>query len=158
MDGLQVLEHIQKTCQGTETIVLTMYGDRTLLHQAMASGARGYVLKNAAPEELALAIRAAQQRKTYLSPSLSDELIEDVLSQDGAAPPGSLAKSLTRRERQVLQLVAEGNKNPAIAQKLVISVRTVEKHRSSLCAKLGVSDLPNLIRTAIRHGLIFEDM
>lgn len=154
MDGLQMLRHLQRLGAKTRVVVLSMYSDETLVRQALKYGAAGYLLKSSVTEELLLAVRAAARGSVYLSPEVSKTLLEDVMSHEAeaASRPGDC---LTPRESQVLQLVAEGNSNSQIAKALGLSVKTVEKHRASLMAKLGVSDLPSLIRVAIKHKLIF---
>ncbi|MEW6489808.1 MAG: response regulator transcription factor, partial [Thermodesulfobacteriota bacterium] len=118
-------------------------------------GAAGYLLKRSVTEELLLAIRAAARGETYLSPSVSRVLL-DAVRQEGAEPKGQVVlERLTPRERQVLQLVAEGRSNSEIGRTLGVTKKTVEKHRASLVGKLGVKDLAGLIRIALKQGLIF---
>jgi len=104
-----------------------------------------------------LAIRAAHRGGIYLSPSISQSLVADALKGGAGAEPDSPFDRLTPREREVLQLVTEGRTNAAIARLLQVSVRTVEKHRANLMVKLNVHDLPGLVRTAIKHRLVFLD-
>ena len=114
---------------------------------------KGYLLKNSIGEELPMAVRSASRGQLYLSPAISDSVVNKLMS------PGEIAESpselLTPREREVLQLIAEGHTNSAIAELLTISVKTVEKHRASLMSKLDVHDLPSLMRVSIKHGLVF---
>ncbi len=112
-------------------------------------------MKDALADELMLAIRSARAGKLYLSPTISDEVMMMLLSNP--AEDEAAADPLTPREREVLQLVAEGHTNTAIANILTISTKTVEKHRANLMSKLGADDLPTLIRIAIRRGYIFND-
>ena len=118
---------------------------------------KGYLLKNSIADELPLAIRAASRGQVYLSPAISDSVLNTLMMPSEGPLPESPAELLTPREREVLQLIAEGHTNNAIAEILTISVKTVEKHRASLMSKLGVHDLPTLMRTSIKHGLIFLD-
>jgi DNA-binding NarL/FixJ family response regulator len=155
MDGLQAVERIRSLQGGTRTVVLSMYADETLVRQALRNGASGYVLKDAVTDELLLAIRAAHRGDLYLSPGISRVLVNDLLAAEGEERLPTRFEQLTPREREVLQRVAEGHTNAAMAQQLQISVKTVEKHRSNLMAKLDVHDLPGLMRVAIRHGLVF---
>lgn len=157
MDGTQATERILSLDSQTEVIILSMYSDTTLVQQLLRLGVKGYLLKRSITEELLLAIRSASRGETYLSPTISDSVMSILMSpQTGDAPSGP-ASLLSPREREVLQLIAEGYTNNAIAKTLTISVKTVEKHRANLMTKLEVNDLPGLIRTAIKHGLIFLD-
>ncbi|MDW7711111.1 MAG: response regulator transcription factor [Deferrisomatales bacterium] len=155
MNGIQTIERVQALGGRTRVVVLSMYSDETLVRQAIRSGAAGYLLKRSVTEELLLAIRAATRGETYLSPSVSRVLVEAV-RQEGTGHKGQvLLDRLTPRERQVLQLVAEGCSNGEIGNTLGVSKKTVEKHRGNLVAKLGVKDLASLIRIALKQGVIF---
>lgn len=155
MNGIQTIERVQALGGRTRVVVLSMYSDETLVRQALRMGAAGYLLKRSVTEEFLLAIRAAARGETYLSPSVSRVLL-DAVRQEGAEPKGQVVlERLTPRERQVLQLVAEGRSNSEIGRTLGVTKKTVEKHRASLVGKLGVKDLAGLIRIALKHGLIF---
>jgi DNA-binding NarL/FixJ family response regulator len=155
MDGLQATERVGLLGLGTRVVILSMYGDKTLVRRALRRGARGYLLKHAVTEELLLAIRAAIRGEVYLSPEISKSVVADFLqTETEEAQP---AERLTPRELEVLQLVVEGNTNRAIAGILHVSVKTVEKHRANLMAKLEVNDLAGLVRVAIREGLVFPE-
>lgn len=155
MNGIQTIERVQALGGRTRVVVLSMYSDETLVRQALRVGAAGYLLKRSVTEELLLAIRAAARGETYLSPSVSRVLV-DAVRQEGSEPKGQVVLDrLTPRERQVLQLVAEGRSNSEIGRTLGVTKKTVEKHRASLVAKLGVKDLAGLIRIALKQGLIF---
>jgi DNA-binding NarL/FixJ family response regulator len=134
-----------------------MYSDETLVRQALRNGARGYLLKRSVTEELLLAIWAASRGEIYLSPAVSRSVVADFLTPQADAEAPSPFERLTLREREVLQLIAEGHTNNAIAQVLAISVRTVEKHRANLMSELNVHDLAGLTRVPIKGGLIFLD-
>ena len=155
LDGAQAAERISKMDIPTQVVIVSMHADTTIVQQLLRLGVKGYLLKEALSDELLLAVRAASQGKVFLSPTISDSVMSLLLSPDEQTD--SVAERLTPREREVLQLVAEGYTNNGIADALTISVKTVEKHRSNLMTKLGVNDLPSLIRTAIKHGLIFID-
>ena len=157
LDGIQALGLVRALDVATQVVILSMYSDATLVRQALRNGARGYLLKRSVTEELLLAIRAAHRGGIYLSPSISQSLVADCLKGGANAEPDSPFDRLTPREREVLQLVADGRTNAAIARLLQVSVRTVEKHRANLMAKLNVHDLPGLVRMAIRHQLVFLD-
>jgi len=155
LDGLQAIEKLNSLGVATEVVVLSMYSDSTLVRQALRRGVRGYVLKRSVSEELLVAIRAATKGELFLSPELSTCLGKK------SAEPGSECKELepfqllTPRERQVLQLIAEGHTNAKIAHALHISVKTVETHRTRLMSKLGVHDVVTLLRFAVKHKLVF---
>jgi DNA-binding NarL/FixJ family response regulator len=156
MDGVQAADHILDMKQPTEIIILSMHADPTMIKQLIVRGVKGYLLKNAVSEELMLAIRSVSQGKIFLSPTISDSVMSMLLSPADSSS-ASAADLLTSREREVLQLVSEGHTNIAIGEILHISVKTVEKHRSNLMSKLGVTDLASLIREGIKQGLIFLD-
>jgi DNA-binding NarL/FixJ family response regulator len=153
MDGLQAAEHIRTLGVATRTVILSMYSDRTLVRRALRSGARGYLLKRSVTAELLLAVRAAARGEVYLSPEISATVVADLLVADAAE--SELQDQLTPRELLVLQLIAEGSTNKAIALTMQISAKTVEKHRANLMAKLHVNDIAGLVRVAIEKGLIF---
>jgi DNA-binding NarL/FixJ family response regulator len=133
-----------------------MHGDTTMIQQLLRLGVKGYLLKDAVSEELMLAVHSVSQGKLFLSPTIADSVMTMLLSpSDNKAE--TAADLLTPREREVLQLVAEGHTNNAIAKLLKISVKTVEKHRANLMTKLEVNDLASLIRESIKHGLILLD-
>ena len=115
----------------------------------------GYLLKRSVTEELLIAIRAASRDETYLSPEVASQVLDDYLAGKSLSEGDTLFEQLSSREREVLKLIAEGNTNREIAELMTISIKTVEKHRANLMAKLNVRDLAGLIRIAIKHGLIF---
>ena len=154
LDGIQTIEQIRSTGLNIKVVILSMYTDSTIVKRAIVEGAAGYLVKQSVTEELILAIKAAVRNEIYLSPLVSTQIMEEFISnQKGEIL--SYFEQLTRREREVLQLVAEGLSNKDIADNLSISIKTVEKHRTSIMKKLDVHDLPGLIRTAIKHKLIF---
>jgi DNA-binding NarL/FixJ family response regulator len=156
LDGTQAIERICKLGLATRVIILSMHSDVTVIQQVLKQGARGYLLKRSVTEELILAIRSAYNGEIYLSPAISEPILANLLSPQPAKlernEPGDM---LTPREREVLQLIAEGHTNSAIAEIMSISVKTVEKHRANVMSKLNVNDLAGLIRTAIKQNLIF---
>jgi DNA-binding NarL/FixJ family response regulator len=156
MGGAQAAERILGMKPPPQVVILSMHSDTTMVQQLIRQGVKGYLLKNAVTEELLLAIRAASEGKMFLSPTISDSVMTMLMSPPDASAVSS-ADLLTPREREVLQLVAEGHTNNEIAEILTISVKTVEKHRANLMGKLEVSDLATLIREGIRQGLILLD-
>jgi DNA-binding NarL/FixJ family response regulator len=155
LNGTQATERIRVLGVATQVVILSMHSDETLVRQTLRSGARGYLLKRCVTEELLLAVRAANRGEIYLSPAISASLLDEFLTRQADAREPGLFNRLTPREREVLQLIAEGHTNAAIAQMMNVSVKTVEKHRASLMSKLNVHDVATLIRMAIKHGLVF---
>jgi DNA-binding NarL/FixJ family response regulator len=160
MNGLEAVSEASRICPHTRVIILSMYANEEYVLQALRLGACGYLLKDAAPAELELAVRAVRRGETYLSPPISHHVVANYLRHVGGAPDAygqgeeSPFVSLTPRQRQVLQLVAEGHTNQEIAEQLIVSVKTVETHRSQLMQRLHVHDVAGLVRYAIRHGVV----
>lgn len=157
LDGRQATERIREWNTAVAIIILSMHADATLVQQFLQRGVKGYLLKRSIADELLLAVRAASRGEMFLSPAISDSVMALLVSpaaNDEAQDPGN---PLTPRECEVLQLIAEGHTNTSIADSLTISVKTVEKHRANIMTKLDVHDLPNLIRVAMKQGLIFPD-
>lgn len=155
LNGLEAASRVLSSTEKTKVVMLSMYSDETLVRQAVRNGVSGYLLKRSVSEELLLAIRAAVRGETYLSPGVSKAVLTDLLEKE--AGEFGLHELLTPREREVLQLIAEGNTNSEMAVKMSISEKTVEKHRASLMSKLEVHDAAALVRLAIKHGLVFID-
>lgn len=156
LDGAQAAAKILELGVQTQVVIVSMHADTTMIHNLVRRGVKGYLLKDALADELLLAIRSAGAGKLYLSPTISESVMTMLItpSREGS----ELADDpLTPREREVLQLVAEGLTNTAIATVLSISVKTVEKHRANIMTKLEADDLATLIRVAIKRGYIFLD-
>lgn len=145
--SLELIPKILESSPGTAIVVLTMQGEPAFARQALRAGAKGYVVKHSAAGELVDAIRAAVEGETYINPKLGARLAAEP-APDG--PPDGL----TPREIEVLNLLALGYMNPEIAEKLVLSVRTVETHRANIQRKTGVSTRAELIAYALDHGLV----
>jgi two-component system, NarL family, response regulator NreC len=143
--SLEAIPSIQEASPETKIVVLTMQKEPAFARQALQLGVRGYVLKEAADDELVQAVRRAAAGETYLQPALGAKL---------AAEPESAASDLSERETDVLRLIALGHTNAEIAEKLYISVRTVETHRAHIQQKLGVSSRAELVRSALSRGLV----
>ncbi len=153
LNGLEATRQIKHDCPEVAILILTMHDNEEYLRQVLAAGASGYVLKRAAASELVAAIRAVHRGEAALSPAVARLLIEDYLrSEDGriAATPSDL----TPREREVLQLIAEGHTSKQIAELLCLSVKTVQAHRTSLMQKLDLHDRGDLIKYAIQKRII----
>ena len=134
-------------------IVLSMYAEREYVRRALKAGATGYVVKRSAAKELVEAIRAVTSGQRYLSPRVADVVIDDYAA-DGKA---DLLEKLSTREREVLQLLAEGRTGSEIAQRLALSQKTVETYRARLVEKLGIRDVAGLVKFAIQRGLVSLD-
>lgn len=156
LNGLEAARQIRKERPQTGIVILSMYDDEGFVLEALANGSSGYVLKDAGSADLARAVREVAAGHRYLSPSLSDRAIE---AYQRLGHAGTLDKydTLTTREREVLQLSVEGHTNSEIATRLGISVRTAETHRSRVMHKLGVHTQTDLIRYALRRGIIPMD-
>lgn len=156
LNGMAVVERVVALGLGTRVVVLSMYADEATVRQCLSAGAHGYVLKGADGTELVLAIRAASQGATFIGSSVTEAAWREPLAApaDAPGPRRGGAEALTLREREVLHLIAQGHTNRAIAHALHISVKTVEHHRTNLMAKLEVDNLVNLIRVAIKEGLV----
>jgi DNA-binding NarL/FixJ family response regulator len=151
MNGLMALARITKEFPSVKVIILSMHANKEYVVQALRAGACGYLIKDAATAELQLAIECVIQGKTYLSPSISRAVIDSYLERVGGQ--SSPLEQLTQRQREILQLIAEGKNTKEIASALDISVKTVESHRLQLMERLNIHDIPGLVRYAIRIGL-----
>jgi DNA-binding NarL/FixJ family response regulator len=156
LNGTEATARVRTLDVGTQVVILSMHSDPTLMRETLRNGAQGYLLKISVTEELLLAVRAASRGEIYLSPAISHFVVGDFLMRQSDTEKTGFT-ALTPREREVLQLIAEGHTNSSLAQQLQISVKTVEKHRANLTAKLDVNDIAGLTRIAIQHGLIFID-
>ncbi len=149
LNGIDAARAISKANDRTGIILLTMHKQERFVLESFRAGVRGYVMKSSAADELLQAIRAVCKGKTYLSPDASNIFVDKYLASSVAQEP-----YLADRERQVLQLVAEGKTSKEIADALGISVKTVESHRAHLMEKLQIHDTAGLVRYAIREGLV----
>src|ERR1700730_4148579 len=152
LGGLEALPRITKDFPGVKVIILSAHANEEYVIRALRSGAAGYLLKDAATAELELAIRSIAEDKTYLSPSISRTVIDSYLERVGGK--FSPLEQLTARQREILQLIAEGKNTKEIASDLDISVKTVESHRLQLMERLNIHDVPGLVRYAVRSGLV----
>jgi DNA-binding NarL/FixJ family response regulator len=153
LNGIEAAREIAQVSPATQVIILSMHSTAEHVFQALQAGVRGYLLKESAGIEVVNAIRAVHTGQRYLSQKISDTMIDDYIRQRQAAHAQSPLARLSLRERQVLQFVAEGKSSAEIAGILSLSLKTVETYRSRLMHKLGISDLPGLVRFAIQHGL-----
>lgn len=166
MDGLEACRRIRQQQSAIQVLILTMHESEEYFLQALRMGAAGYIVKKAAPGDLCAAVRTIAHGGAFLYPGLARALIRAYLTAPTAsaqpAPPSASTRStlahalsvLTPRELEVLKLVAEGHTNQEIADLLVLSIKTVQAHRANVMEKLGLSDITQLVRFALRHGLI----
>ena len=155
MNGIEATRRIQELCPDIAVLALTMHEDDQYFFEMLAAGASGYVPKRAAPDELISAIRAVKNGGMFLFPSLARLLVSDYLQrvEQGGSSPRPF-DALTEREREVLVRIAQGLSNQAIADELVISVKTVNRHRENIMAKLNLHSRVELVHYAIEKGLI----
>jgi DNA-binding NarL/FixJ family response regulator len=152
LGGLEALPRITKDFPSVKVIILSAHASEEYVIRALRDGASGYMLKDSATSELELAINSMIHGKIYLSPSISRTVIDDYLQRvSGAVSP---LEQLTSRQREILQLIAEGKNAKAIAADLDVSIKTVESHRLQLMDRLNIHDVPGLVRYAIRNGLV----
>lgn len=153
LSGLEALRIIRQRSAGSRVVVLSMHSSKAFIAEALKNGATGYVLKGSTEADLVCAVREAAAGRRFLSPPVTEIAIDAYIEQ-ARAGPFDPHETLTAREREVLQLAAEGRTNPEIAARLHISQRTVENHRANLMRKLGLQNQSELVRHAVRHGLI----
>jgi len=154
LNGFEATRQIKHQFPRTKVVVLTMHTHHEYVYQVLQAGASGYVIKQAATEEVIAAIRAVHRGESFLSPSISTQVIEEYLRKASDTEMADPYERLTTREREVLQLVAEGHSTQDIAERLVISTKTVETHRAHLMEKLDIRTIAGLTQYAIRKGVI----
>lgn len=152
LNGIDAARKIKKSLPSTKLVFLTMHSNAVYLRKALEAGASGYVLKSGAAEELLAAIDEARKGNTYISPSFDRHVVDTFLYPP--KQPSRASSELTDRQRQILQLVAEGRQSKEIAEIIHVSIKTVEFHRSRLMAKLGARSIAELTRFAIHEGLV----
>lgn len=150
LNGLETTARLREQFPGARVLLLSMHAEAQYVSQALARGACGYLVKDADAVDVERGIRAVAQGDAYLSPSVARLLMEHRMTAGDA----SRLELLTGRQREILQLIVEGNGNKDIARKLDVSVKTVETHRANIMERLQIRDVPGLVRFAIREGLI----
>ncbi len=155
LNGLEATTRVARDFPGVRVLVLSMNAAEEFVLPAVRAGASGYLLKNVRPAELLEAIRAVARGETYLTPAVSGHLIDDYRRRTAGA--GDSLERLTPRQREVLQLVAEGNSTKAIARRLGVTVKTIETYRAQLMEVLDIHDIAGLTRYAIRKGVVSPD-
>lgn len=153
LNGLEATRQIKRRWPHIQVVMLTVHTTEEYIFQILEAGASGYVVKQAAPSELVMAIRAAYGGETFLSPSISQTVIREYIAHAQAAPCADSLEALTEREYEICQLLVEGHSSRDIADMLTISVKTVETHRGNLLRKLNIDNLADLTKYAIRKGI-----
>jgi len=151
LNGIEATQQVVRAAPEIRILALSMHADRQFAARALAAGASGYLLKDCAPEELLTALECVAGGRTYLSPAIADLVVSDYVSR--LAADESELELLSSREREVLQLLAEGSTTKQIAGRLHVSVKTVETHRKRIMDKLGVHSVAELVKYAIQQGL-----
>jgi DNA-binding NarL/FixJ family response regulator len=154
LNGIEACHKITQSNPSVAVIMLSMHADESYVLRALKAGARAYLLKDSAEVDLVRAIRAAAQRKSFFSPTVGKVLLEDYVRKLRRSGGEDSYDLLTPREREILQLVAEGKSNKDVANLLNLSVYTVETHRSNIMGKLNLKSVPELILYAVRKGII----
>ena len=153
LNGLEATRKIKKLFPRMKVLVLTMYENEEWIFQTLRAGASGYLIKDSAMTDLTSAIRAIHQGDSYLSPSISKKVIDEYIRKAEMGEKTGVEDLLSDREREILQLIAEGHSVPKIASLLCISKKTVEAHKTHVMEKLNIHDKVGLIKYAIRMGL-----
>lgn len=158
LNGIDATRALQSEYPDVKVVALSMHSDRRFISEMLSAGASGYLLKDSAFDELAAAIRAVNDGRTYLSPGVTGTVIDDYVRRvAGGAPaesaPSVPGKTLSPREREVLQLIADGLSTKEAASRLHLSVKTIETHRRQIMDKLGIYNIAGLIKFAVREGL-----
>jgi len=154
MGGIEATQRLKTRHPDVQVLALTMHEDESYVFQLLRAGAAGYVLKRAAAQDLVQAVRAAARGEAFLYPSVARKVVEDYLKRVEAGEERERYDGLTAREKEILTLIAGGLSNQQIAEKLYISIKTVQTHRAHILEKLGLHDRTELVRYAIRKGLI----
>jgi DNA-binding NarL/FixJ family response regulator len=154
LNGLEVAARVARDYPEVRTLILSMHSNEEYVLRALRVGAGGYMLKDAAITELHLAIDSVRDNKTYLSPSISRTAIDNYLNRTASSGKSNSLDQLTPRQREILQLIAEGRSTKEIASDLNLSAKTVETHRALLMERLNIYDVASLVRYAMRVGLI----
>lgn len=153
LNGIEATRQICESCPSTKVIILSMYSTSQHIFRALKAGARGYILKESAGDDVIRAIRTVHGGRIFLCDEISELVVTEYINRR-TPEADDLLSSLSARELEILQLVAEGKSNGRIAELLFLSTKTVETYRSRLMQKLHITDLPGLVRFAILHGLV----
>jgi DNA-binding NarL/FixJ family response regulator len=153
LNGIEAAQQIREYCSSTQVIILSMHHTPEHINRALQAGARGYLVKESASDEVVEAIRQVHAGRRYLSQEISEQVLDYYIDQHQAKAASDPLASLNAREREILQLVVEGKTTAEISDLLSLSPKSVKSYRSRIMQKLGVNDLPGLVKFAIRHGL-----
>jgi DNA-binding NarL/FixJ family response regulator len=154
LNGLEATRQIRRELPRTEVLIFTMHETEQLIREVLAAGARGYVLKSDAGRQLTSAVEALSRHKPFFTAKVSEALLDAFLKSNVAPDEGSVFRTLTDREREIVQMLAEGKSNKEIASQLSISVKTVETHRATVMRKLEINSIVELVHYAIRNQLV----
>ena len=155
LTGIEVTAQVRETCAATRCIILSMHSTSEHIARAFQAGARGYLLKDSAGRELIIAVRSVSSGRRYVCKKISDIIIDSqILKHDRQPNKKSPLEKLSAREREILQFVVEGKSSADIAKMLLLSQKTIETYRSRLMQKLGIHNIPSLVRFAIQHGIV----
>jgi len=154
LNGIEATRQIKKQHPETKVLILSMHPNEEYIYAALNAGASGYILKQDAHLDLMAAIEVVAKDEVFLSPSVSTKVVKDYLHKASELAPADKLEKLTSRERQILQLIAEGKTNKQIAGMFFISVKTVETHKGNLKEKLGVRTIADLVKYAVRKGIV----
>ncbi|HEX2996950.1 MAG TPA: response regulator transcription factor [Anaerolineales bacterium] len=154
LNGIQAAENMRNLKLPTQIVLLSMYSDEGFVHQALQYGVKGYVLKSSVSDELIWAVRAVASGKTYLSSPIAEMVVGSAVNPHSPLQDGDAFSSLSPREKEILQLIAEEFTSAEIGKMLFISEKTVEKHRARLMEKLNVRNLAGLVRMAVKYHLV----
>jgi DNA-binding NarL/FixJ family response regulator len=153
LNGLETTRQIRLVSQRTQVLIFTMHHNESLVHDVLEAGARGYLLKTDAERHILAAVETLLRHQPFFSAQISETVLDGFLRSGSHGAGSAPVPRLTPREREVVQLLAEGHRNKKIAQKLGISLKTVETHRTSLMRKIGVKSIVELVRYAVRNHL-----
>jgi DNA-binding NarL/FixJ family response regulator len=158
LNGIEATRQVLDECPDTRVIILSMHATKEYIQRALQAGAKGYLLKESAGAEVVKAVRSVNAGNRYLVQSVAEVLIDDYIEGGPVDASTDPLGQLSTREREILQLVVEGNVSAKIADKLCLSPKTVETYRSRIMTKLKIKDIPGLVKFAIRNGLISLDI
>lgn len=150
LNGADAAVQILEKCEGTRVLMLSMYSTVEHVYRALQAGAMGYLRKESAGSEVVEAVRAVHAGRRYLSQKITESVVDDYIRKRSAESP---LESLSQREREILQMLVEGRSGIEIARLLHLSPKTVDTYRSRMMQKLGIADLPGLVKFALQHGL-----
>ena len=154
MDGLEATRAILKENPGVEILILSMHESEQIVHDVLAAGARGYILKRDAGKDLITALEALSKHNLFFTSGVSEVVLSGYLGRAAYAQPESAVSRLTPREREIVKLVAEGMSNKEVAHTLSITIKTVESHRAHIMEKLGLHSVTELVRYAVRNNIV----